>query len=76
MLDNCYYFEYLDYLPHLYCCTHNVSVDMSFGLLLAFHVEPWKPIKNLELNPLFELQGVDSSNSIIHNRVQVLSYSK
>ena len=34
----CYYFEYLDYWPHLYCYNH-VSVDMSFGLLQVFHVE-------------------------------------
>ena len=34
-LDNCYFLEYLDYCPHLYYYTCNVSVYMSFGLLLV-----------------------------------------
>ena len=35
----CYYFEYLDYWPHVYCYTHNISANMSFGFLQVFHVD-------------------------------------
>ena len=28
----CYYLEYLDYWPHIYCYNRNVSTNMSFGL--------------------------------------------
>ena len=34
-----YYLKYSDYWLHLYCNTHNVSVDMSFSFLWVFHVE-------------------------------------
>ena len=32
-LDGFYHLEYLDYCLHLYCYIHNVSADMSVGLL-------------------------------------------
>ena len=68
-LDNCYYLEYLDYWPHLYFYIHNVSADMSFGLLHVFHVETLEFTQNVELNPLFEPQGVDCSSSVNHDQV-------
>ena len=37
--DNFYLLEYLDCWPHFYCYSHNVSTDMSFGILQVFHVE-------------------------------------
>ena len=73
---NCYCLEYSDNWLHLYCYNHNVSADTSFGLLRVFHVELGGPTQNLELNPLFEPQGVNCSNSVDHDRVQMLSYSK
>ena len=33
-----YHLEYSDNCLHLYCYTHNVSVDMSFGLLQVLHI--------------------------------------
>ena len=38
-LDDFYYSGFLDYYLHLYCYIHNVSADMSSGLLQVFHVE-------------------------------------
>ena len=62
--DSRYYLEYLDYLPHLYCYTHNVSADMSFGLLQVFHVELRSPYWISNRDWLFQFW------------VQILSYSK
>ena len=67
---HCYYLEYSDYY-YLYCYTHNVSVDMSFGLLQVFHVELGSQHRTSNL-----FTQVDRSTSIYHDRVQVLSYSK
>ena len=40
---NYYYLGYSNFWPHLYCFNHNVSADMSFGLLQVFHVELGNP---------------------------------
>ena len=39
---HCYYFEYSDNRPHLYCYTYNVSADMSFGFIQVFMFSPKK----------------------------------
>ena len=38
-LDDCYRFVYSNHCLHLYCYIHNVSADVSFGLLQVFLVE-------------------------------------
>ena len=67
----CYHLEYSDYWPHLYCYTSNVSANMPFGLLHVFHVE-----LRIWTEPFIWTEGVDCSNSINHDQVQMLSYSK
>ena len=49
--DTTWHLEYSEYWPHLYCCTLNVSVDMSIQM---FHVELGESTQNVEPNPLFE----------------------
>ena len=41
--DNFYHIEYSDYHLHLHCYTHNVSANMSFGLLQVFHAKTQEP---------------------------------
>ena len=73
-LDNCYNFENSDYWPHLYYYNHNVSADMFFDLLCFMlnsgvykESRPW---------PFIWTSRIDCSDSVTHERVQVLSYSK
>ena len=71
----CYYLEYSDYWPHLYCYTHNISTDMFLGLLQAFHVELGSHTES-QTGPFIWTTGVNCSNSLNHDRAEVLSYSK
>ena len=48
---------------------------MSFDLLQVFHVELWGLHRTLNWS-LYLINGVDFSNSVNPDRVQVLSYSK
>ena len=51
--------------------SRNVSSDMSSGLLQVF-VKLGEPTRNFELRPFIESTGVTWSDSVNHNRVQVL----
>ena len=53
---NFYHLEYSDYCLHLYCYTHNILVDMFFGLLLVCDNIPtgWSPIPQ-PLKPLIAI---------------------
>ena len=42
----------------------------------GFSYQTRKSIQNLELNPFIWTTGVDRSNSVNHDRIQVLSYCK
>ena len=68
--DNFYHKGFSDYCLHLYCYCyfHNVSIDMSSGLLQVF-VE----LTELRTTSFIESTGVACSDSVSHNRVQVLS---
>ena len=70
--DEAWWFQSLrfsDYCLHLYCYFHNVSADMSFGLLQVFVDRG-----NLHGTSNFiESTGVTCSDSVSHNRVQVLN---
>ena len=69
--DDCYHSGFSDYCLHLYCYFHNVSADMSSGLLQVF-VE----LGNLHRTSnyvLYWIHGVACSDSVSHNRVLVLS---
>ena len=40
-LDHFHLLVYLDDCPHLYRYVHNVSVDVSFGLVRVFYADFW-----------------------------------
>ena len=78
--DDCYYLEYSDYRPHLYCYTHSILVnDISFNFLQVFYVELVNPQPD-GLTFMWTCESttrwVDFSNSVNHDRVKVLSYNK
>ena len=72
-LDNCYYFEYLDYWPHLYCILMMFRLICPSAFFRCFmsnseaHTEP-------QTEPFIGSMRVNCYNSV--NRLQVLSYSK
>ena len=63
-----YYSGFSDYCLHLYCYIHNVSVGMSSSLLLVFLIE----FRTLHRTSIHILYLITCSDSVIHNRVQVL----
>ena len=70
-LDDFYHKGFSDYSPHLYCYFHNVSADMSSGLLQVF-VE----LGDLHWTSnyvLYWIQGVTCSDFVSYNRVQMIS---
>ena len=66
-LDNLYYLEYSDYCLPLHCYIHNILANMLFGLLQVFLIK----LRYLH-RTLFT--KVECSNSVNHDRVQVISY--
>ena len=70
-----YYLKYLNYWSNLYWYTPNVSTDLPFGLLQVCYGILSSPYR-ISNWMLFWATEVDSSNSVNHNRVQALSYSK
>ena len=60
---NFYHCENLDYCLHLHCNTHNVSTDMSFGLLQVFPVKLGSQHRT-PTEPFIYFMGVNCSNSI------------
>ena len=70
---NYYYFKYSDYWPHLYCYKHNILADMTF-----FRCFMSNSGVHTESRTEFFIwtTRVDYSNSLNHDRVQVLSYSQ
>ena len=68
-------FEYSDFWPHLYCYLQNISANLSFGLLQVFHVELSAHTES-QIEPFIWSTGVDCSNPVNHDQVQVLSYYK
>ena len=67
-------FYHLEYCFHFHCYTHNVSADISFGLLQVFHVELESLHRPLN-EPFIQSMGLHSSNSINYDRLKVLSYT-
>ena len=63
-----YLLDYSHYQPHLHYA-YNVLVDISFGRLQMFHVEP-------RTEPFISSIKLDRFNSVKHGRLPVLSYSK
>ena len=69
-LDLFYHLEYLDYCLHLYCYIHKVlAIFRCFMSNLRAYTEP-------RTEPFTLSKKVDCSNSVNHDRVQMLSYSK
>ena len=66
-----YHLGFSDYFIHLYCYFHNVSADMSSGLLQVF-VE-LGTYTELRIKSFIESTEVACSHSVSHNRVQVLN---
>ena len=58
-----------------YCYNHNVSADMSFDLLHAFHVELSSLLRTWNWT-LYLIHGVDCFISLNHDWAQVLNYNK
>ena len=69
-LDNFYRSWFLDYCHHLFYI-HNVSVDMSSGFLQVFLVK-LGCLHGISNYILYLIYGVTCSDSVNHNRVQVL----
>ena len=71
--SDCLLLKYSVYRLHLYCYAHNVLADMFFGLLQVFHIE----IRSRQrISNFIWTIGVDCSNSVNHDWIQVLSYCK
>ena len=74
LLDH-YYLEYSDYWLHLYCYNHNVLVDIPSAPFRCFMSNPGV-LTESRTEPFIWTTGVDFSNSVNRDRVQVLSYCK
>ena len=65
-LDNCYDFEYSDYLHHFNCYPHNILANMSFGLLQVYHVELGSSHTESRTEPFIWTTWVDCSDCVKH----------
>ena len=74
-LENYHFLEYLDYWPHLYYYTHNVSVDTSSAFFRCFMLNSGVHTES-QTESFIWITGVDFSSSFNQDRVQGLSYSK